>query len=566
MSLEIPGLVLGAVGILTAFKGALDTALLIESFFDDDKAGCGYLALRYHIEKTHLNLWRQVCNLDNVSMCILRNKPTLLQETVLGILGEITRLLEEAEKLVKKHGIAKASIPSMPDEKGTVRTENDVIMELSTTTVKPKARLRWTIKGKAEFEEKVSRLRQLIKDLYSFTIGASGSETIHRALPSMALSPISSGELLQTLRDPKMEIDATLALSARVKLLQTELAQSPDGYVTIISSDQLRLFSSKFGTLRSYGVGYISVWVEWGLVSDGAEADEYVRRIKALGYLLEQAGEPALRLPTCYGVFEDLKYEVGSKNRRLGFVFGPPRANCSRKSSLLTPAVRPPLPMYESNFHDHPPRTLRDLIRDQKSTPIPVLGDRFSLAFALATAFSHFHSSKWLHKGFHSGNIVFIAHTSKSNSSDTTFIDVKDPFITGFQYSRPEAAHSLSRGPLENRELEYYYHPSADKGFSRRIDLYSLGVVLCEIGRWGLVADTVSERRRQKMVDRGSWRDYILKNVLTDIGWRMGERYQRAVRTLLEYRLPDDDDSMDGGLFEQQYFEKIIQPLGECSA
>lgn len=566
MSFEIPGLVFGAVGILTAFKGALDTALLIESFFDDEKAGCGYLALRYHIEKTHLHLWRQVCNIDNVPMCTLTNKPELLQETVLGILGEITRLLEEAEKLGEKHGIEKASTPSMHQMKSTSGSISDVIKELSTITVKPKARFRWTIKGKAEFEDTVSKLAQLIKDLYSLTIGASESQSIHGALPSMALRPISSGNLLQTLHEPRMKIDHALALSARVKLLQTELAKSPDGTATVITTEQLRLFSSDFGVLRSSGVGYVSVWVEWGLVNEGAEADEYVRRIKALGYLLEQVGDPALRLPTCYGVFEDLKYESESGHRRFGFVFGPPCANSFQQSSLLTTTIRQPLPTYEGNFRDHPPRTLRNLIQNQRSTPIPVLGDRFSLAFALATAFSHFHSSRWLHKGFHSGNIVFVAHTTNNDNADAIILDVKDPLITGFQYSRPEGAHSLSRGPLEDRELEYYYHPSADNGFSRRIDLYSFGVVLCEIGRWGLVGDTVSERKRRKLVDRGSWRDYMLKNVLGDIGWRMGERYQRVVRTLLECRLPDDDYTDDGGLFEQQYFEKVIQPLGSCSA
>lgn len=563
--LEVSGLVIGAVGILTAFKGALETSLLIESFFDDDKAGCGYLALRYHIEKTHLHMWRQVCNVDNVTQCTLRNRPEKLQEMVLRILGEITRLLQEAEKLVKRHGIDMASLPPKQDFEGASKSNIDLVKGLAMDTVKTKARLRWTIKGKAEFEGIVSRMRQLINDLYSFTIGASETQSIHRALPSMALSPISSPELLKTLHDPMTKVDAALAQSARVKLLHTELAQSPEAVVTFITSDQLSLFSPTFGVLRSSNAGYVSIWIEWGIVNDGAQADEYVRRIKALGYLLQQAGDRALRLPTCYGIYEDIKYEADTGSRRLGFVFGPPRASPSEFSSLLTATIQQPLPIYEGNFRSHPPRTLHELICDQKNTPTPVLGDRFALAFALATAFSHFHSSGWLHKGFHSGNIIFVAQSSSNTNSDEAVIRLTDPFITGFQYSRPEGANSLSRAPFENKELEYYYHPSAEKGFSRRIDLYSLGVVLCEIGRWGLVGDTVSERTRHKMVDRHAWQGYMLRKILADMGWRMGERYQRAVRTLLESRLPDDYPG-EGGLFEQQYFEKVIQPLGACSA
>ncbi|KAH8162797.1 hypothetical protein CIB48_g5458 [Xylaria polymorpha] len=176
------------------------------------------------------------------------------------------------------------------------------------------------------------------------------------------------------------------------------------------------------------------VWIEWSIVGDGTAAPEYIRRIKALGYLLEEAGDPALRLPVCYGIFDDLGYEVQFGARRIGYVFG-------------------------------------------------------------------------------------------------------------FQYSRPTDAHSLSRGPLANSELKYYYYPSADKGFTRRIDLYSLGVVLCGIGRWGLVGSTISDRGRRIMVDRAAWCNYLLTN--DD---------------------DDDDGADDEGFFEQQYFEKAIQPLSACSA
>ncbi|KAI3318775.1 hypothetical protein HD806DRAFT_510921 [Xylariaceae sp. AK1471] len=563
--LEIPGFIFGAVGVLTAFKGALDTALLINSYFDDGKTGCGYLALRYHIEKTRLNLWRQVYNINDPSASPLRHKPAVVQELVVQILGEITRLFDDSQKLVRRHQIGTPILPLGGNTNGVSRSPDEIAKDLSKHTVKPKARFRWTIKGMAEFEMKVSRISTLVNDLQSFTINASESQSLDKALPSMSLSSITSAELLQTLHDPKTKVSAALAISARVKLLRDGLAQSPAESATVLTNDQLRFLrsSSTLGILRSPVAGFTPVWIEWCIISDGAAASEYIQRIKALGCLLEEAGNPALRLPVCYGIFDDLAYDAEFGARRLGYVFGAPHADHNSPLSLTIPD-QPPLPKYEENFRDYPPRTLSDLIRDYESFPVPLLGDRFALAFTLATAFSHFHSAGWLHKGFHSGNIVFLTHTS----GQEMVIRVTDPFITGFQYSRPAGAHSLSRGPLENSELEYYYHPSADKGFSRRIDLYSLGVVLCEIGRWGLVGSTVSEKTRRKMVDRTAWRNYLVSKVLTDIGWRMGEKYQAAVRTLLECRLPDDDNNADddGGFFEQQYFEKVIQPLSACSA
>ncbi|GAP87499.1 putative HET-s domain [Rosellinia necatrix] len=592
MALEIAGLVLGAVSALAALRGALDTALLIDSYFDEEKSDCGYLALRYHVQKTRMDLWRQVYKIDDPSTCPLRHKPEVVQKLVVQILGQITQLFDDSKKLVKRHQISTQELP--PAGAGGVSHSQDTIKALSKLRIKPMAKFRWTIKGKAEFEEKVLRISTLVDDLQGFTIDASELRSLERALPSMSLKSVANAEMLQTLHDSQAESNVCLATSAKVKLLRKKTTHPLDGSVTVITNDQLRFLkdSSTLGTLRLPSAGFRPVWIEWCIISEGAAAPEYIRRIKALGYLLEQAGNPALRLPVCYGIFDDLAHEAKFGARRIGYVFGAPHAgghhpasasaSTSASASAMTVPRPPPCPSYDGNFRDHPPRTLSDLIRDAKSFPVPLLGDRFALAVALATAFGNFHSAGWLHKGFHSGSIAFLAHapttTTRGEGEEgvTAAIRITDPFVTGFQYARPAGAHSLSRGPLEDGALEHYYHPAADKGFSRRLDLYSLGVVLCEVGRWGLVAATVSEGTRRRMVDRAAWRNYMVTRVLADIGWRMGAMYQSAVRTLLECRLPDDDGDNDdddddddgdhGGFFEQEYFEKVIRPLSACSA
>lgn len=578
MALEIAGLVLGAASALAALRGALDTALLIDAYFDDEKSNCGYLALRYHIEKTRLDLWRRAYKIDDPEACPLRYKPEAIQKLVVQTLALITQLLDESQNLVEKYKIAAPAVPPLENNtnndavKGSglsfgSRSHDAAATALSKLRVKPKSKFRWTIKGKAEFDDKVSRISTLVRDLQDFTVDASESRSLDRALPSMSLKDIVNAEILQLLNDPKNGAGAALATSARVKLLQNP-TRLPDGSATVLTADQLRFWKhagSSVGTLRLSTASVQSIWIEWSIIDSGSAAPEYIRRIKALGYLLEEAGNPALRLPVCYGIFDDLAYEAEYEERRIGYVFGAP----SPSPSPTTIPAQPPPPRYDGNFRDHPPRTLSDLIQDGKSFPVPLLGDRFALAATLATAFSNFHSAGWLHKGFHSGAIIFLAQASSSSASqESVVIKVTDPFITGFQYARPAGAESLPRGPLEIGELEHYYHPLAAGGFSRRLDLYSLGVVLCEIGRWGLVKSTVSPGTRRKLVSRAAWRKYMVSKVLPDIGWRMGEKYQSAVRTLLECRLPDDvnDGFDDGGFFEQQYFEKVIQPLSACSA
>ncbi|KAI1263623.1 prion-inhibition and propagation-domain-containing protein [Xylariaceae sp. FL1019] len=556
--MEPVGFVIGAVSLLAGFKGALDTCLLIESFVDDGKTGCGYLALRYHIQKTRLDLWRQVYHVNEPEKCPLRYKSAVVQRTVLDILGEITKQLDDAQKLVKRHDIKPASLAASGAGSENAMTTDEKVRALSRVVVKPKSRFMWTIKGKDEFNEKVSRIRELVDNLHEFTVNTSDATSLNKALPSVSLKSIYDLELLQTLQDPATKVDAALAMSAKVKMLRSSLEQEPSkNSVTVLANNEVKFLkdSTVLATLRSPAVGFTSVWIEWTVINQGDASDEYVRRIKLLGSLLEAVGDIALSIPVCYGIFDDLTYEAETGSKKLGYVFGAPRNESPQATKL--PTIK-----YEGNFRDYPPSSLNKLIRDYPKTPIPVLGDRFTLAFTLATAFSRFHCSGWLHKGFHSGNIMFLSRVTSTGN----IISITDPLITGFQYSRPASAHSLSRGPLENHELEHYYHPSADRGFSRRTDLYSLGVVLCEIGRWELVGDKVSERTRKKIDGRKGWRDYMVKKVLADIGWRMGDKYQSAVRTLLECRLPDDDYDDEGGLFEQQYFEKVIQPLSACSA
>ncbi|KAJ5173835.1 uncharacterized protein N7500_001766 [Penicillium coprophilum] len=158
----------------------------------------------------------------------------------------------------------------------------------------------------------------------------------------------------------------------------------------------------------------------------------------------------------------------------------------------------------------------------------------------------------------HSENILFFQQANGLG------ISMLEPFITGFQYSRPQDAVSLSRGPFEDTALNQYYHPDAHLGFSKLRDIYSLGVILCEIGRWALVADTVTERRKKKLTSRKAWQEYMINHVVEDLGWRMGYLYQSAVRTLLDSSLPADDAG--DAVFAQQFLERVIQPLSLCNA
>ncbi|KAH7227250.1 hypothetical protein B0J15DRAFT_577584, partial [Fusarium solani] len=139
-------------------------------------------------------------------------------------------------------------------------------------------------------------------------------------------------------------------------------------------------------------------------------------------------------------------------------------------------------------------------------------------------------------------------------------ISIAEPFITGFQYSRTQDGKSLTRNTEQDAEVEYFYHAEAAGGFTKALDLYSLGVVLCEVGRWELLADSVPSTEKEKLKRRAWATKFVTRGPLADLGWRMGERYRDVVRTLLTLELPDDKDDF----FAHEFLSKIIMPIEAC--
>lgn len=122
-----------------------------------------------------------------------------------------------------------------------------------------------------------------------------------------------------------------------------------------------------------------------------------------------------------------------------------------------------------------PPPRLLDMIASS-SRPRPSLTTRLQIARAVATSVWYLHASNWLHKGLRSENIVF------------PFKPPASPYLTGFEFSRPA---KVTERP-ENRYHDLYRHPLTQfefpkegrDGFKKLYDIYSLGVILYEIGLW----------------------------------------------------------------------------------
>ena len=129
------------------------------------------------------------------------------------------------------------------------------------------------------------------------------------------------------------------------------------------------------------------------------------------------------------------------------------------------------------NVPDHlqNPRSLREiLLTPQRMAP---LNERFTLASLLSRSVFFIHASHFVHKSIRPENIIVFQDAS---------CQLGTPFLVGFNRFRMDTTIS-HRFEDDNWERNVYRHPqrqgiAPDEDFSMQHDIYSLGVVLLEIG------------------------------------------------------------------------------------
>lgn len=199
--------------------------------------------------------------------------------------------------------------------------------------------------------------------------------------------------------------------------------------------------------------------------------------------------------------------------------------------------------------------TLYEVMKSLKRQSRPTLEERLTMAYNIAKAVAQWHRVDWVHQSISSHNIIFLKPISGGSGDRWNF---NAPFLHGFDFARPNAKPSIGRY-VENIELDIYRHPDrqgeARDGHKKEHDLYSLGVVLLEIGLWGSSRDLVEHntRIRQKtppkkgedikvtQEDVKNWMADVMKNSLAH---HVGSIYRDAVRTCLtsEFGITQDDE------------------------
>ncbi|KAH6884895.1 hypothetical protein B0T10DRAFT_550777 [Thelonectria olida] len=135
------------------------------------------------------------------------------------------------------------------------------------------------------------------------------------------------------------------------------------------------------------------------------------------------------------------------------------------------------------------PRSLRSILLE--ASPYP-LNQRLALARSLAQSVLFLHSISFVHKNIRP-DIVAVFRNSESN--------LGTPFLVGFERFRPEDGQTYMVGTGDfARNL--YHHPSRqgilpEETYKMQHDIYSLGVLLLEIGLWTSLITSKNKRAQQ---------------------------------------------------------------------
>lgn len=265
----------------------------------------------------------------------------------------------------------------------------------------------------------------------------------------------------------------------------------------------------------------------------------------------EEAGKPEFGVLNLIGYFED------AENSRFGLVY---------ELSSRFDGVSLPNPVYSQPYYAR----LADMLSHRSLEP--ALEVKYRLAYNLATSVFDLHSKGVVHGSLAACNIAFFEQFALGggNADWLAHVDVRRPYLTAYDlFPEPASRHSPESG--EAAEIKWYRHELDPRltphtvltTESRSLDLYSLAMLLLEIGLW-----SSSKEMRYGISSIGIALDVKsdVATVCKQLSARCGTSYLRAVQAC--WHAVDDEMGTvtrpDVAL--QKVYGRVLSSLEKCCA
>ncbi|KAK6841297.1 hypothetical protein PG987_002157 [Apiospora arundinis] len=502
----------------------------------------------------------------------------LLRTTAAAILSELHRTITDGQKLRERYGLEdEAEKGSSGDSNGSKKwaTGKDALVKRPSDHGKKEGtgggdwswrkefsiRARWVVVDKDKFTALLTDLKDYNDGLEQL-FPASRIPAIQRTwVAELLQSAKRDVEQLSLLENASNEVYPKLNASANLKRLRINLDNEPHSKAAFKPTFAFKVARTTLTVAdrdpkRSEGLyqrndnkseSSSNVLIEW-VDYDREDLDEkfvHLRRLDQLARMMASATDrhPDLHTIDCLGYTDD------TANSRYGLVYKAPgkRPTAEAAAAAATTCCA---------------TTLHALI-SSNDLKTPDLNERVRLAQTLAVALWSLHSLDWLHKSLCSNNILFFPAPSTSSSAEdtttasTTLVpDISSPYLVGFDASRPEMDTDMSVASKNPSILDLHRHPKSLSGLARRpycksYDVYSLGLVLLEIGLWKSLQTYYKPHYSAER-----WRDRVVLPVLVP---GLGNRTGRVYREVVERCLTAGDDI--SGEEAGQLMESVVAAL-----
>ncbi|KAK2589782.1 hypothetical protein QQS21_012541 [Conoideocrella luteorostrata] len=553
---EIIGTTVGVIGFLgQLFDGCVKaygyftTASQLDT--DSQRMMC-----KVRIEEMRLVVWGREWGVaeGKLEAHLECEKNPQLRKLAIQIMEELHGTVTDFAKLKERYGLqedvtggvggkASSSPSTSTSRKGSLKDEGAAVGGRGGSMMERSWRKEWSLRTKWVIADK-DKFTNLLRDLKDFNDGLERLfppsqlpsfqrawthrllESAQRDLTQLSLLETASSDTypqlktsanLKSLRinldsKPQSAFKPTFALKVPRTAL-TITPPSPESQTvnqrtssSSSSSSSTPIVDSRRRRCQGHHSTAGDIIVEW-VDYDRDAIDErvaHVRRMDDLARMMHSAStsHPDLHAIDCVGYTDD------TPNSRYGLIYKAPSSSYSTLHALISSS-------------------------DLKT---PDLDQRIRLAHTLAVALWSLHSLDWLHKSLCSSNITFFpsAFSTSANSPTATAAlipDISDPYLIGFDASRPDLDTALSMVPKNPSIENIHRHPASTRGltYCKAFDVYSLGLVLLEIGLWKVLQ---AYYKPHYSADR--WRDKVVLAVLVPgLGSKVGKRFRETVEMCL---------------------------------
>lgn len=268
----------------------------------------------------------------------------------------------------------------------------------------------------------------------------------------------------------------------RLRRLSNHPGSAPPSYESVATDSEHRAFAYLSGLRRQSTTGQASlnqhgevpVLLDYGQPSKGRKTHQMnqdLDRFEELSFTLSEILQEAVN--PYQGLLRLEGWTLDEENARCAYVHEVPTLHRSLKAQ----------------DDDLQPRTLLSFLQnggDTDSNNIPSLENRFRLALNVASSVALLHGKGVTHRNVNSGNVVFFVSGQLLSSTERVWKGpvIRMPYLTAFHQSSSKLSHSANDPVLSG----IYQHHSLGDGQSTHYehahDLYSLGLILLEIGLW----------------------------------------------------------------------------------